>query len=254
MAIDKRRNGLSLLRPRKEQKPIFMENGITIFPITIGEIEELGEEKYYRLLNLLTIDIKQVEMFLLDEKMKDLVKTPFHLLVMYCLMQNTKELVLESLSLFLKNKITFISEKEVFAIGDVGDVKFLHNGNFNEFQSILQFQNCIKKDEHEIFNPKNKKAKEIKDKLEKAKKAVNKYKKTEEEDPLTLEDLVSILSSSGNENGINLFNVWDLNMYQFNNQFSRMKMMEDYDVNIRQVLAGVDPKKLELKHWMSKIV
>jgi hypothetical protein len=32
-----------------------------------------------------------------------------------------------------------------------------------------------------------------------------------------------------------------------------MKMLEDYDINIRSLLAGAKPEDIELKHWMSKI-
>lgn len=253
MTIDKNKYGLSLLRPRKEQKPITMNNGINVYPITIGEIEEVKETNYYRLLNLLTVNEKQVEMFLGDDNMKSLIKTPFDLLTMYYCTPQTKSMVVDALFLFIKDKITFVKNTNSFAIGDIGNINNLHNGNFSEFQEILRFQNCIHIDKEKVFNPKDSKAKEIKEKLEKANKKINKHKKNENNEPLTLEDLVSVISSSNNDNGINLFNVWDLNMYQFDNQFNRMKMLEDYDVNIRQVLAGVDPDKLDLKHWMSKI-
>jgi hypothetical protein len=33
----------------------------------------------------------------------------------------------------------------------------------------------------------------------------------------------------------------------------RMKMMEDFGINIQQLIAGADSKKMDLKHWMSKI-
>ena len=42
-------------------------------------------------------------------------------------------------------------------------------------------------------------------------------------------------------------------MYQFNNQFNRMQMIEDYDINIRSLLAGADSKKIQLKHYIRPI-
>ena len=32
-----------------------------------------------------------------------------------------------------------------------------------------------------------------------------------------------------------------------------MKMLDEYDINIRSLLAGAKSEDIELKHWMSKI-
>lgn len=51
----------------------------------------------------------------------------------------------------------------------------------------------------------------------------------------------------------NLFNVWGLTYYQFFDQLKRIQLKEEYEYSLEQILAGVDPKKLEIRHWTSSI-
>ena len=90
------------------------------------------------------------------------------------------------------------------------------------------------------------------EKRRKARERLNKAKNNDSDgERLTLDDLVSIVCANGN--GINIFNVWDLSFYAFNDQFNRMKMFDDYQISVQSLLAGADPNEIELKHWMSKI-
>lgn len=118
---------------------------------------------------------------------------------------------------------------------------------------IVKIQNCIVTKEDENFNPLNERAKKIKEKMLANKKKIQELKSSSnDEETLTILDLISILCSK-NENGINLLNVFDMNMMQFNDQFNRMKINEEYEVNIHALLHGADMKEVKLKHWMTKI-
>jgi hypothetical protein len=125
--------------------------------------------------------------------------------------------------------------------------------NYEYIQQIIRQQNCLlTKTEQEEYKPANEHAKRIIEKLKKSKEQIKKIKQKENEaESLTLFDLISILAAHGN--GINAFNVWDLNMFAFNNQFNRMKMFEEYNVNIQALIHGADSNKIEYTHWMSKI-
>jgi hypothetical protein len=77
-----------------------------------------------------------------------------------------------------------------------------------------------------------------------------KNEQLENQDAPTFYDLVSSLCSHAN--GIHIFNVFDLNIFQFNDQFYRMKLVSDYELNIQALLHGADSKHIKLKHWISK--
>ena len=47
--------------------------------------------------------------------------------------------------------------------------------------------------------------------------------------------------------------VCEYDFFQFNNQFNRMKVVEDFKVNVQSLLAGADSKSIKLKHWLSKL-
>ncbi|MNJ72751.1 hypothetical protein D3C77_694540 [compost metagenome] len=70
------------------------------------------------------------------------------------------------------------------------------------------------------------------------------------QDAPTFHDLVSSLCAHAN--GIHIFNVFDLNIFQFNDQFYRMKLLSDYELNIQALMHGADSKHIQLIHWISK--
>jgi len=117
--------------------------------------------------------------------------------------------------------------------------------------NIIKLQNCLNKKSEEEENPASEKARQILERQKRARALLAKAKGSEDNETLTLADLVSILASHGN--GVTPLNVWDINFYWFNNQFNRMKMFEEYDINIRSLLAGAKSEDVDLKHWMSKI-
>ena len=117
------------------------------------------------------------------------------------------------------------------------------------FQSIVKERNGISKLNEDIDNPANAKAaallarkKALKKKLDKA--------KDQDTSGITLADLISILAS-GMKLPIPVICQYD--MYQFNDQFNRLRIFKDYDVNVQALLAGADSNSIHLQHWMSKI-
>lgn len=228
--------------------PIMVENVGRIYPLTLGEIAEMGQNEY---------DIK-VSILLVN---KNIIEIPnnenlnnFSFAMLYCAYNNDfKKLFLNSLSLFFRETVNLqMTSKENGFLYIENFERRIDESNFDLVQNIIKEQNCIKKDMSEEYNPADEATERLLKRREELRKKISEIKnKDNNNDPLTLSDLVSILSSRGN--GIDIFNVWDLSMYAFNDQFNRMKMFDDYDVNIRSILAGADPNKIDLKHWMSKI-
>lgn len=232
--------------------PIYIDD-IAVYPLTIGEIADLGLDKYNLYLNLINIDKERIN--ILDEEINN-----FDIVCQFCFhnidigeMNNFKKLFLEAISLFLRNEINFIVNEQFagFIVGDIENYHIINNTNYDRIIEVIKQQNCLVKNEEEDDNPADEKTRELLEKRKKVRQLLAKAKNNDDDIPLTLADLVSILIANGN--GVTPFNVWDMNFYLFNNQFSRMKMLEEFNINIRSLLAGVDPKNIDMKHWMSKI-
>lgn len=234
-------------------KPLDIGIGI-IHPLTLDEIVELGYSRYNHYLTLLTIDKSYLENQGVDIDLSEIKN--FDIIYENCL--HHKDFLKEyfdMLELFFKEPVSI--GDGFFYFGDINEIisgeskRVIYRDNFDEIVELIKQLNNISSMDTDL-NPANAKAKEILEKRQKAREVLAKVKNADgDSEPLTLSDLVSILCANGNN--INLSNVWDLTIYQFNNQFNRMKMLENFNINIRSLLAGADPQKVELKHWMSKI-
>jgi len=182
--------------------------------------------------------------------------SPFETLCVFCCTEHEsffemKKIILNGLSIFFKEKVNFFfNEKDAFFyLGELKENKYITKDNFEEIKDIISKQNCYKKTvEDNEFNPANEAATKLAEKIKAMRKKVSERKK---EDSLTLFDLISVLAS--NSNNLNILNIWDLSIFQFNDQFNRMQMIEEYEININSLLHGADSKKINLKHYLRKI-
>lgn len=236
-------NELSLFRG----SPIKFQNVGLVHPFNVGDIETLGEELYEKYLQFLTIDEERLKNIL---KIEDKEFTTYEFIVVNCM--NDKEfcgLIIDALSYIFKEPVSF-SEHGFFYVGELEEQRYLFHENYNDFKKILRLQNCLdKKEEIVEENPANAKAAELLRRRNEVREKLKKAKSGEGE-PLAWEDLISILCANGN--GITVDNVWNLSVYAFNKQFVRMKMLEEFDISVRSLLAGAKQEDVELVHWMSK--
>lgn len=222
-------------------KPIKIQF-FTVHPLTLNEIVDLGEERYQELLNLIFFDPKRLD--LADKpELQELSSFVLYSLILMQEDKLRKDLQL-ALTLFLKEDFRF--HNGIFLNAkDQGIVESV----WEEMKNVLALQNGLKLEKEE-YKPTNKQAEEFIEKMKKIKEEVHRLK-SKKEDIITLADLVSAFCAKSTN--INIFNVWDLTYYQFQNQLQRIQIVEGYDISIRSLLAGADSKKIELKHWISKI-
>ena len=128
------------------------------------------------------------------------------------------------------------------------DQGYLTHNNFLKFQSIVKERNGISKLNEDIDNPANAKAAALLARKKALKKKIDKAKDQDTND-ITLADLISILAS-GMKMPISVICQYD--MYQFNDQFNRLRIFKDYEVNVQALLAGADSNSIHLQHWISK--
>jgi len=223
----------------------------TIYPVTIGDIENVTMNKYNQYLNVLCVDTEDIKRLL---EITEDIQT-FDFIYLNCIRsEEYKNIVIDALQFFFKEEVS-LKENYGFYLGDFNDCRFINPDNYEEIKLILKKMNCLvsEVEEKEKYNPANEKARQIAEKLKKSKKIIKEIKRKESDgETLDLYDLISILVSYGN--GIDIFNVWNLTFFQFNNQFNRMKIMKDYEVSIQILMNTTEPDKIKYQHWLSKIV
>ncbi len=214
---------------------------LQLTPLTLNEIDEVGFDNYNKYLSILCIDSDSIKEMLNLEDNSNI--EPFEYLYWNCKQNDdTKELILNTLNLFLKEQVYFYNQG-FFAIGDISEGRLLTYENYNYFIDILRQQNCVEKPK--TIKPENDKQKDFFQQLKKMK---EKYSRHEQK-----QDISDIISSVCSKHpSINLFNVGNLTIYQLIDQFKRLNMIDEYFLNVESLLHGADSKDIKLVHWSLK--
>lgn len=248
-----------------EGNSIELEPNLEIHKVSLSDInrEKIGYISYNRIVNMICLSQDD----LVELATKDDIDV-FTFLILYTY-QSHKEKLKDIESLTLKDEPYFIDElikvlqvlfnnkivldvnNGVFLIGESG--LSLNKNNFEKFQSIIRKRNCLDNIEEEKDDPANEMARRLLEKRKKAREKLAKAKANqngESGDQLTIVDLISIFAEAEH---MKLEDVFQYDIYQFNNQFNRMKIFKDYDVNVQALLAGAESEDIKLQHWLSKI-
>jgi len=149
--------------------------------------------------------------------------------------------------------LKFFTRHEFIKMEYQGDIIFVSNEivlsryNYNIFIDCIKLANCMS--ETKVIKRNSELDRKIVEAKAKIKKQLN--KENLNDDDITLKDLVSVLTAK--HSSLNLLNVWDVNIYQFNDQFKRMQLIENYDIGIRSLLAGAKKEDVKLEHYIKKI-
>lgn len=196
-------------------------NNIDIYSPTLRSIAEIGYEEYMLRLQFSLFDKERIFVDLFGMAQNDFEALPttisdFYLLVDIPAIREQLEL---SLSFFTHSEIVYSSLYRAFM---QNDKVFISEANYKQYSEIVKFQNTVHT--HDIGKRKmTSKAKSFQERINMLKKKAQK-----KEDNLELKDIVSVLCNAGN-NGINIFNVVDLTIYQVFEQFERLNMKETYN-------------------------
>ena len=213
-----------------------------LYPLTLDEIfDDIGFNEYNRYLSILCIDSETIkEMLNMGtesniEPFEYLFASAFH-------QEESKEIICVGLGLFFKEEV-FVKEG-YFQIGE-NQENILYQNNFNFFIDILKQQNCINNEKNKV-KVENDAQKKFMEQLRKMK---DKYKSHKKE-----QDIVDIMSAvSSKHPSINVFNVGELTIYQLIDSYKRLNKIDDYFLSYKSILAGGDPKEINIKHWAEKL-
>lgn len=229
-----------------------------VYPLKMKEIIGMGQEIYNEYLTLLVSDIREIQKDLKKAGVpeNEMPTSTFDYLLIQAQVAsqfggNTNTFLVKlqkAFSTFIREKVHFSYETQEIFIGD-NFSQSLNRDNFEDFQNIIRAQNQLPVPEP---IPKNENPMERKFRLRREQVAEAKRRQAlKNGENISLFDSISTLVCFNV--GVTFENVGDLTMYQFKNLLTRAQAKYKYDLDIRMIAAGADPKKIKPKHWFGKL-
>ena len=238
--------------------PVFIDDICAVYPAKLGEIIDLGYDKFQQYLSVATTTKPLLENTK-DPELKELIAvlTDFQFILF---MSSVDPLMNNS----LKGAFKFFTHEEIIVtldppqifIGSLEDKRIMSEKQFYDFQQLLRRMYFLEVEGEEIIireddDPTTRRLKEImranREKVRRAKAKQNQGKDSD----MKLSDLIGSITI--NDCGLNMQNIWDITYYAFHDQLKRMGWRDQFNINQKAALAGAKIKKSQLKHWMRSI-
>jgi len=219
-------------------------NNIKLYSPTIEEIGLLGELKYNVFVTLASFNKETILRTLYGVNDEDYIivsnEDAYEVLTSIPSIANE---IKHAISYFTKSDVDYDEQySSYFVDGNL----LINKDNYKEFTSIIRKLNGLSEDEQPL-KFKNEKAKKLHAKLLKLR---SKYKKADDDSP-ELKDMLSILCNAEG-NGINVFNVGKLTIYQVYEHFERLNIKERHTRLLRVWANGYLGKDEKLPEWIVK--
>lgn len=231
-------------------KPIRVINNIYLYSPKVDEVTEIGEGLYSINFILSSFNKKDILIDLFQVPEQEINKLSnideYDLITSNIGVQ--KE-ISSALSFFVKEEVIFDPQERAFL---ANSTYFLTKENYKEFSKAIKIINgrIQKDDEEDPPRFANKLAEAMYREMMKLKEQAEKIK--QEKQGLEFKDVLSILCNADG-NGINVFNIKDMTMYQVYEQFERMNLKDSRQTLIPVWAAGnLDTKKHQLPEWIVK--
>jgi hypothetical protein len=226
--------------------PIEIEGVGKLYSPTLKEYIKIGESLHNQYLSALLFDKKNIE-----GVEKDDIST-FELLCVYCYHnQEFKDMFFKALKLVFKEEARMFADEQsvFFYFGELMDMRRITESNFGQIQEIVRKANWIKPAaEEEELDFANEEARKMHEEIERIKAKI----KTKEK--MNLHSIISGLSWK--DNGVNIFNIFDLTIYQIYQGFFQTEQIDSYHFTLTGIYQGtVDGKNIKMPniHW-AKII
>lgn len=214
---------------------------------TIKEISMVGEQIFFIGIQVLCLN-KNV--YIQDES---LLSTTTNFQIFMALMsekeaRDKKEAVVQALGLiFPKYSVIFTPRSMMLSQSEESVI--IDEGNFEKLQEVLSQQFCIKGSDQEQFNPQSQKAREIAQKLMKARQRVAAIKASENSGSMFAQYLSTLTVGISS---MSLKDCMELTMYQLYDLIERYSLYINWDIDIRSRMAGAKVDK-PVENWMKQI-
>ena len=237
--------------------PVFIEDICAVYSVTLGEIVDVGYDKFQQYLSILTAtkptDVKgEQELTELLNNISDYQ----YLLLMVSMDVQVNSLVKSAFRFFTHSEATFSLDPPGIFLGPLEEKHILDEKHFYDLQRVLKRMYFLEVEGEEIIiyeddDPATKRLKmQMRANREKVRKAKAK-KAAQEKSDMSMSDLIG--SMALNDCGLNINNIWDITYYAFHDQLKRMGWRDQFNINQKAALAGAKINKSQLKHWMRSI-
>ena len=237
--------------------PVFLDDVCAVYSVKLGEIVDVGYEKFQQYLSILTAtkptDLKGDEEF---KKMFNELSDFQYLLLLSANDITINSLLKEALFFFTRSDATIMLAPPQILLGPVEEQHILDESHFYDLQRLLRRMYFLENEGDEIIIydddlPATKRLKmQMRVNREKVRRA-KAAKAAQEKSDLKMSDLIGSITI--NDCGLNMVNVWDITYYAFHDQLKRMGWRDQFNINQQAALAGAKINKSQLKHWMRSI-
>ena len=239
--------------------PINFKDICKVYPPTVNDV--VGNDELITYQSFFTMTQEELDEAYLKDENITVAPTPFqYLLLNYYQDEDVRLIIDRAFEFFVHEPVTIVPEIEMLLIGkseeelnpdvDLEDPRLLKEENFFEFQNCVRMSMGLDKiklpdPEEENLDPRIKRWKM------KVKQSDEILKKKKAKNAPTFGTLLAAICCMGI--GLNPLNIgemsyacvqWLIAMYQQN---------EEYDVDIRALLAGADSKKVKPKYWIKNL-
>ena len=237
--------------------PVFLDDICAIYPATLGEIVDLGYDKFQQYLSVILANkpmIQKQENAQLQKILENL--TDFQYVLMTAeLDTETNRLLKASFKFFCHEDILFSLEPAQIIVGPLNEQHFLTEEKFYDLQRIIKHMYFVEEGEDIIISKDDSpavRALKMKMRANREKVRLAKARQAErEKSDLKFSDLIGSITI--NNCGLNMENIWNITYYAFQDQLKRMSWRDQFNINNQAALAGAKLKKSQLKHWMRSI-
>ena len=224
------------------------ECGLTLHQPTIQEISMIGEEQFFIGVQVLCVDKNMYT----QGEIASLEMTNFQIFMM---IMNEKTQLAKKTAVFQLLGLLFpwynpMITPRALLLNKNGENSIIDEDNFEFLQAIFSQLFCLSASAQDSFNPGNDAAKKIADKLMRARQRVAAQKKAENGDGSVFAQYLSILTIG--LDSMSLSDLAHLTMYQLYDLVERYKLYVNWDLDIRQKLAGGKPDSSP-DNWMKII-
>lgn len=236
--------------------PVMYKDICLVKSPSLREIAAEGLTRFYQFLSFMTIkkpSINENEIAKLLSPLSDFE----YLMLLSQMDTNNHKLISAAFEFFTGDKPTFLYSPAQIVLGDVTEKRILNKDNFFEFSELVALACAMKdpKDCLEFQDSDTPQVRALKEQMLKGRRdreaAKKKKNKNSGEHELELSDLIASLAIGADS--YNMFNIWDLTYYAFQDQLKRMNWREEFDINTRASLAGAKINKNKLSHWIKSM-
>ena len=238
--------------------PIDFKDICQVYPPTVNDV--IGDKDFGLLRSLLTMTQEDLTDAYTKEEI-DVVPTPFQYLLINCYQdEETMEKVQKGFMKLVHEPVAIVPEIEMFLIGkaeeDIDPDVDLENPRLLTEENFFEFQNCIR----EVLGEDAAKPPDEEELIEEPR--IRRYKmKIREHDKLiarkkakeapTIGTLLAAICCMGI--GLTPLNIGEMSYACVHWLTAIEQQKEEYDIDIRALLAGADSKKVKPKYWIKNI-